>query len=41
MRKNFPNELAIRADVKETLKALNPRLMALGGADQKSTAEDS
>ena len=41
MGKNFPTELAIRADVKETLKALNPKLMERGGADQKSKANES
>ena len=41
MGKNFPTELAIRADVKETLKALNPKLMERGGADQKSRADES
>ena len=41
MGKNFPTELAIRADVKETLKALNPKLMERGGADQKSKADES
>ncbi len=32
MGKNFPAEIAIRADVKETLKALIPLLKKLGGA---------
>ena len=41
MGKNFPTELAIRADVKETLKALNPKLMERGGADQKARADES
>ena len=41
MGKNFPTELAIRADGKETLKALNPKLMERGGADQKSRADES
>ena len=41
MGKNFPTELAIRADVKETLKALNPKLMERGGAAQKSIADES
>ena len=41
MGKNFPTELAIRADVKETLKALNSKLMERGGADQKSKADES
>ena len=41
MGKNFPTELAIRADVKETLKALNPKLMERGGAEQKSKADES
>tara|TARA_B100000686_G_scaffold344912_1_gene428453 strand:- start:171 stop:1736 length:1566 start_codon:yes stop_codon:yes gene_type:complete len=41
MGKNFPTELAIRADVKETLKALNPKLMERGGADQKGRADES
>ena len=31
MGKNFPAELALRADVKETLKALVPLLKKLGG----------
>ena len=41
MGKNFPTELAIRADVKETLKALNQKLIERGGADQKSKADES
>src|SRR5205823_14848085 len=32
MGKNFPAEMALRADVKETLKALVPVLKRLGGA---------
>jgi benzoylformate decarboxylase len=32
MGKNFPAEIALRADVKETLKALVPVLKKLGGA---------
>ena len=32
MGKNFPAEIALRADVKETLKALVPLLKKLGGA---------
>src|SRR5258708_28341393 len=31
MGKNFPAEIALRADVKETLKALVPLLKKLGG----------
>jgi len=37
--KNYPAEIAIRADLKETLAALNPRIVALGGAERKQRAE--
>ena len=39
MGKNYPTELAIRSDVKETLAVLNPLLEARGGADQAAKAE--
>lgn len=37
--KNFPTELAIRANVKETLRALLPLLRQMRGADAAATAE--
>ncbi len=37
--KNYPTELAVRSDVKETLKVLNPLLEAKGGASHAGTAE--
>ncbi|MDG1887671.1 MAG: thiamine pyrophosphate-binding protein, partial [Alphaproteobacteria bacterium] len=39
MGKNFPTELAVRADIKETLKALNPVMEQKGGAGLKSRSE--
>ena len=39
MGKNFPAELAVRADVKETLKALAPLLARKGGAARAARAE--
>ena len=36
--KNYPTEMAIRADVKETLAALNPAIEAKGGADHAAIA---
>ena len=41
MGKNFPAEIALRADVKETLKALVPLLKKLGGARSPSKAKAS
>ena len=41
MGKNFPAEIAIRADVKETLKALIPLLKKLGGAALAAKAKKS
>lgn len=39
MGKNFPAEIALRADVRETLAALNPLLEKLGGAARASAAK--
>jgi benzoylformate decarboxylase len=41
MGKNFPAEMALRADVKETLKALVPALKRLGGASLAERAKAS
>ena len=41
MGKNFPAEIALRADVKETLKALVPLLRKLGGAKLAEQAKAS
>ena len=41
MGKNFPAEIALRADVKETLKALVPLLKKLGGAQLAERAKAS
>ncbi len=41
MGKNFPAEIALRADVKETLKALIPLLKKLGGAALAEQAKAS
>ena len=41
MGKNFPAEIALRADVKETLKALVPLLKKLGGAKLAEQAKMS
>ena len=41
MGKNFPAEIALRADVKETLKALVPMLKKLGGASLADKAAAS
>ena len=41
MGKNFPAEIALRADVKETLKALVPLLKMLGGAALAERAKAS
>jgi benzoylformate decarboxylase len=38
MGKNYPTEMAIRADVKETLKVLNPCLAERGGANLQRAA---
>ncbi|WP_218578431.1 thiamine pyrophosphate-binding protein [Vineibacter terrae] len=39
MGKNFPAEIALRADVKETLAALNPLLERLGGQARATAAK--
>ena len=41
MGKNFPAEIALRADVKETLKALVPVLKKLGGSALADKAKAS
>jgi benzoylformate decarboxylase len=41
MGKNFPAEIALRADVKETLAALNPLLQRLGGAERAARAKSA
>ena len=41
MGKNFPAEMALRADVKETLKALVPMLKKIGGAALAARAKTS
>jgi benzoylformate decarboxylase len=41
MGKNFPTEIAVRADIKETLKALNPVIASKGGAAQAAKAKAS
>jgi benzoylformate decarboxylase len=41
MGKNFPAEIALRADVKETLKALIPMLKKIGGAALETRARNS
>jgi len=41
MGKNFAAEIALRADVKETLAALNPLLERLGGATRAAAAKAS
>ena len=41
MGKNFPAEIALRADVKETLKALIPVVKRLGGAALADKAKAS
>jgi benzoylformate decarboxylase len=41
MGKNFPAEIALRADVKETLAALNPVVERLGGAGRAEAAKAS
>ena len=41
MGKNFPTELAVRADIKETLKVLNPVMEKRGGQELKMRAEKS
>jgi benzoylformate decarboxylase len=38
MGKNYPSEIALRGDVRETLAALNPVLAAKGGAAHETTA---
>ena len=38
MGKNYETEIAVRSDVKETLRALNPMLEAKGGAARKEAA---
>ncbi len=39
MGKNYPAELAVRADVKVTLEALTPLIAELGGASRRQRAE--
>jgi len=39
MGKNYPAELAVRADVKETLEALTPLVTELGGAARRERAK--
>jgi benzoylformate decarboxylase len=39
MGKTYPAEIALRADVKETLTALNPLIERLGGAERKAAAK--
>jgi len=39
MGKNFPTEIAIRADIKETLRALNPVMRERGGVEQSGRAK--
>ena len=39
MGKNFPTEIAIRADIKETLRALNPVMTERGGVEQSDRAK--
>ena len=41
MGKNFPTELAVRADIKETLKVLNPVIQKKGGQELETCAEKS
>ncbi|MFZ5734074.1 MAG: thiamine pyrophosphate-binding protein [Pseudomonadota bacterium] len=41
LAKNFSVEIALKADVKETLRVLTPALMAAGGADLARRAQDS
>lgn len=41
MGKNFPAEIALRADVKETLRALMPLVKKLGGAALEKKARES
>ena len=41
MGKNFPTEIALRADLKETLTALTPLLASRGGASLAARARDS
>ena len=39
MGKNFPTELAVRSDVRETLRALTPALVARGGTELTAQAK--
>ena len=39
MGKNFPTEMAVRADIKETLKAFNPVLKERGGVERTARAK--
>ena len=41
MGKNFPSELAVRADIRETLKALNPVLKRNGGPTRAERAQNA
>ena len=40
MGKNYPAEIALRADIKETLRALTPLIAELGGAVQGNLAAE-
>jgi len=40
MGKNYPAEIAVRADIKETLRALTPLIAELGGAAQSRRAAE-
>ena len=40
MGKNYPAEIALRADIKETLRVLTPLIAELGGAAQSNRAAE-
>ena len=40
MGKNYPAEIAVRADIKETLRVLRPLISELGGAVQSKRAAE-
>ena len=40
MGKNYPAEIAVRADIKETLRVLTPLIAELGGAAQSKRAAE-
>jgi benzoylformate decarboxylase len=40
MGKNYPAEIAVRADIKETLRVLGPLISELGGALQSKRAAE-